>query len=112
MWQAVILCFCLLVTVFLFSLLIAQLSQAYQAGYRDMQGYARLNRVATTVTEMESMSSKRWTKFLESLCFDEKLEFNEGDVGVAGGVQARLSHQKLLKKRLRHPKNPWKASKT
>jgi len=84
---AVILIFCLVVTVFLFSLFIAQLNQAYQHGFEDMQGYARLNRVSSTVAELEVMSAKPWDFFLASLCFDQPLEFNEGDVGVSGGVQ-------------------------
>lgn len=36
--------FCIFVTLFLFSMLIAQLNQAYQHGFEDMLGYARLNR--------------------------------------------------------------------
>eukprot|EP00435_Cladocopium_sp_Y103_P048067 s1627_g14.t1 len=84
---AVILLFCLVVTVFLFSLFIAQLNHAYQHGFQHMQGYARLNRVSSTVAELESMSAKPWEKFLASLKFDQPLEFNEGDVGLAGGVQ-------------------------
>lgn len=36
---------------------------------------------------MPSVSSKRWDIYLESLTLGEKLEFGEGDVGVAGGVQ-------------------------
>lgn len=35
----------MVVTIFLFSLLIAQLNQAYQHGFQDMHGYARLRRV-------------------------------------------------------------------
>lgn len=84
---AVILLFCLVVTIFLFSLFIAQLNHAYQHGFQHMQGYARLNRVSSTVAELESMSAKPWQHFLTSLKFDQPLEFNEGDVGLAGGVQ-------------------------
>lgn len=84
---ALILIYCMVVTIFLFSLLIAQLNQAYQHGFQDMHGYARLRRVSTAVAELECMSSKRWETFLASLSFDRPLEFNEGDVGVAGGVQ-------------------------
>eukprot|EP00439_Symbiodinium_sp_Y106_P036889 s1403_g4.t1 len=79
--------FCILVTIFLVSLLVAQLNQAYQHGFKDMQGFARLNRVHIIVYTLENMSNKSWTRFLESLHFDERLEFNEGDVGVAGGIQ-------------------------
>ncbi|CAJ1369249.1 unnamed protein product [Effrenium voratum] len=79
--------FCIFVTLFLFSMLIAQLNQAYQHGFEDMLGYARLNRVQITVAELEVMPQKRWLTFLESLALGQHLEFNEGDVGVSGGVQ-------------------------
>jgi len=36
---------------------------------------------------MVGMSEKRWSRFYTSLCFDERIEFNEGDVGLAGGLQ-------------------------
>ncbi|CAJ1430400.1 unnamed protein product [Effrenium voratum] len=29
-----------------------------------------------------------WAQFLQSLRLDEKLEFNEGDIGLAGGISA------------------------
>lgn len=32
-------------------------------------------------------SAKRWERFVVSLKMDEKLEFNEGDIGLAGGIQ-------------------------
>merc|ERR1719409_1437968 len=36
---------------------------------------------------MPSVSQKRWVFFKESLGFEQRIEFNEGDVGVAGGIQ-------------------------
>jgi len=27
-----------------------------------------------------------WNRFLGSLCFEQPLEFNEGDIGLAGGI--------------------------
>lgn len=33
------------------------------------------------------MSRKRWSAFLNGLAMDTPLEFNEGDVGLAGGIQ-------------------------
>ncbi|CAJ1420394.1 unnamed protein product [Effrenium voratum] len=52
-----------------------------------MVGYARLTRGSIIVTALEGISTKRWHKYLETLRFEERLEFNEGDVGLAGGIQ-------------------------
>merc|ERR1712050_474991 len=73
--------------VFLLNLLIAQLSCSYVSTYLDMLGFARLNRGKIVVEAMISISSSRWLKFVESLHLDERLEFNEGDVGLSGGLQ-------------------------
>merc|ERR1719393_871790 len=36
---------------------------------------------------MPSVSPKSWASFLNGLKLDQRLEFNEGDVGLAGGIQ-------------------------
>merc|ERR1719446_400469 len=79
--------FVIMVAVFLLNLLIAQLNGAYQVVYEDMVGYARLNRAAIIVTTMEQVSEKRWSRFLETQKFEERLEFGEGDIGLPGGLQ-------------------------
>jgi len=81
--------FILMVVVFLLSLLAVQLNGAYQAIYADMMGYARLNRGKVLCETMKSVSKKRWHRFLDGLKLDERLEFNEGDIGLAGGIQVR-----------------------
>merc|ERR1719343_1188049 len=73
--------------VFLFNLLIAQLCCSYDAIYADMVGYARLKRCRIIVETMPAVSPKRWNFFKQSLNLDTRIEFNEGDVGVAGGFQ-------------------------
>merc|ERR1719343_39337 len=73
--------------VFLFNLLIAQLCCSYDAIYADMVGYARLKRCRIIVETMPAVSPKRWNFFKDSLGLDTRIEFNEGDVGVAGGYQ-------------------------
>lgn len=79
--------FLFIVGICLTNLLVAQLSQSYHDAYSNMQGYARLNRASITNTTVQGASVKRWTKFLESLKLDDPLEFNEGDVGLSGGIQ-------------------------
>eukprot|EP00434_Breviolum_minutum_P036976 symbB.v1.2.032772.t1/scaffold3975.1/size47066/2 len=72
--------------MFLLNLLVAQVSEAYAAIVTDMYGYARLSRAGVIVSIIEKTSSKRWNRFLMSLNFDKPLEFNEGDIGLAGGM--------------------------
>jgi len=85
--EIAVIVFMILVAVVLLNLLIAQLNMAYKLAHADMEGYARLTRAGIIVTTVEQVSRKRWRKFLESLNFEQRLEFNEGDIGVAGGIQ-------------------------
>eukprot|EP00913_Durusdinium_trenchii_P009132 g8582.t1 len=71
-----------------------------------MYGYARLDRANVTMSTIRA-GSKSWQRFLTNLNFAEKLEFNEGDIGLAGGVslaepasEARL----CLRRPLEEPK--------
>jgi len=84
---AVVFVFLVLTLVFLLNLLIAQLTCAYDSIYEDMVGFARLSRMRIIVETMPSVPRKRWNSFLGVMRFEEKLEFNAGDVGLAGGVQ-------------------------
>jgi len=52
-----------------------------------MVGYARLQRGKITCDTIQSVSAKSWTRFVDSLKLDERMEFNEGDIGLAGGIQ-------------------------
>lgn len=79
--------FILISLVFLLNLLVAQLNSAYQAIFEDMVGFARLNRGKITLDTVASISHRRWHKFADKLNFEERMEFNEGDVGLAGGMQ-------------------------
>jgi len=79
--------FLFIVSIFLMNLLVAQLSQSYHDAYSNMQGYARLNRASVTASTITNVSRSRWSRFLEKMAFDEAMEFNEGDVGLAGGIQ-------------------------
>lgn len=76
----------ILTVIFLLNLLVAQLSCAYNAVYADMVGYARLKRVRIIVETMPQVSGRRWNLFVNSLEFEKRIEFNEGDVGLANGV--------------------------
>jgi uncharacterized membrane protein YgcG len=83
----VVVFFFLVVTVLFFlNMLIAQLSCAYSSVYEDMVGYARLERAEKIVEIMPSVPRKRWANFLDSLRLHKRLEFNQGDIGIAGGI--------------------------
>jgi hypothetical protein len=84
-----IIVFGIVTVVFFMNMLIAQLSCAYSAVYEDMVGYARLERADTIVEIMPQVQKKRWTYFVDSLRLNKRLEFNQGDIGVAGGIQMR-----------------------
>merc|ERR1712187_27703 len=73
--------------IFLLNMLIAQLNCSYDTIYQDMVGYARLKRIRIVVETMPLVPEKRWLRFLQALALEDRIEFNEGDVGVAGGMQ-------------------------
>jgi len=73
--------------IFLLNMLIAQLTCAYQAVYVDMVGIARLERIEIIVETMRLVSPKRWQRFVDTLLFGERIEFNVGDIGLMGGIQ-------------------------
>mmetsp|Transcript_32664 Transcript_32664/g.87685 ORF Transcript_32664/g.87685 Transcript_32664/m.87685 type:complete len:1245 (-) Transcript_32664:602-4336(-) len=73
--------------VFLLNLLVAQLTCAYDVVYKDMIGNARLTRIRVIVEFMPKVPKKTWAGFVRSLQLDKPLEFNQGDVGLPGGIQ-------------------------
>jgi len=87
--EVMVFVFCIITVIFFLNMLVAQLSCAYSAVYEDMVGYARLERADTIVELMQTVQKKRWTSFVESLRLHKRLEFNQGDIGVAGGIQMR-----------------------
>jgi hypothetical protein len=74
--------------ILLLNLLIAQLNCSYELVNLDMLGFARLNRAEVIVQVMDLCPMGAWNKFVSSLNFDVPLEFNEGDVGMAGGISS------------------------
>jgi hypothetical protein len=78
--------FLIVVLVFLMNMLIAQLTCAYEAVYKDMVGYARLERIDIINGTMPQVPESRWRSFVDYLKLHEKCEFGAGDIGVTGGV--------------------------
>merc|ERR1719399_1482393 len=82
-----IIVFMAVVAILLLNLLIAQLTQSYTTIFKDMVGYALLNRASLIVRSLDSCPKKKWDDFVESLHFDRKLDFIDGDIGPASGIQ-------------------------
>jgi hypothetical protein len=76
-------------SVMLLNLLIAQINCSYEIVYQDMIGYARLNRAECIVETLENVVMARWTRFVDTIGLDVPLEFNEGDIGFAGGLSTQ-----------------------
>jgi len=76
-------------TILLINLLIAQLNCSYEYVYQDMVGFARLARASLICDTLASCPPSRWRRFVDTLKFDQRLEFDEGDLGLAGGIHKR-----------------------
>jgi uncharacterized membrane protein YgcG len=72
--------------IFLLNLLAAQLCCGYQAVYEDIIGFANLNRMKIIVETIATVKPARWKAFVSGMKFHRKLEFNEGDIGLPGGI--------------------------
>ncbi|CAE7749906.1 unnamed protein product [Symbiodinium pilosum] len=86
---APVLLFITVSAILLINLLIAQLNCSYDYVYGDMLGFARLARASLIVDSMAACPPARFARFVAGLRFDQLLEFDEGDVGLGGGIQIR-----------------------
>lgn len=78
--------FVTITVILLLNLLVAQLNTSYEYVNKDSVGFARLSRATVIVDTLETCMEAKWRSFLKSLNFDVPLEFNEGDVGLSGGI--------------------------
>jgi hypothetical protein len=85
--MSVVIGYIIITVVFLLNLLIAQLNCSYASTFQDMLGYARLTRCKIVIESMPLVAHYRWNQFVTSLRLDERLEFNQGDIGLSGGIQ-------------------------
>jgi hypothetical protein len=75
------------IDVFLLNLLIAQICSEHHAVHDDMVGYARMRRISCIYCTLPYVREDRWDRWLSSLGLGNRLEFNQGDVGLSGGIQ-------------------------
>ena len=107
--------FMLLVYSFLFNLLVSQLCGVYSSIASDIKGYARLARGHTILDALKDIQEKRWKNFISSLSLEKRVDFEEGDLGLAGGIktfEAALDHPVSKEQILRFggqpdPALPW-----
>merc|ERR1740123_1693725 len=48
---------------------------------------AQLNCAKIITSTMPTVSKRRWERFVEVLHLEDRVEFGEGDLGIAGGIQ-------------------------
>lgn len=83
----VIVAYMLVVYSFFFNLLVSQLCGVYTALAEDIQGYAMLARGEVILDTLKAIPMKRWNHFIKSLQLDQRVDFEEGDIGLAGGIK-------------------------
>eukprot|EP00438_Fugacium_kawagutii_P033793 Skav218848 [mRNA] locus=scaffold2397:54135:62539:+ [translate_table: standard] len=83
----VIVIFMLVVYSFFFNLLVSQLCGVYAALAADIQGYAMLARAEAILDTLKAVPMKKWRYFITSLALDQRVDFEEGDIGLAGGIK-------------------------
>jgi len=86
---ALVIIFIVVIFVYLLNLLIAQINCSFQAISLDMVGYARISRINIICTTVPLIAPARWARWVATLGLADKLEFNQGDVGLSGGIQVK-----------------------
>jgi hemoglobin-like flavoprotein len=116
--SVLIITYLLCTSIGLLSILIAQLTFAYQKLSADMSGFAKMYR-AFIVVEVESLLPFSYRqKLLDELNFDLPLEFDNGDKGPSGGIRVMepasvRAHPKYCPDRIQRstgsssPTEPW-----
>eukprot|EP00435_Cladocopium_sp_Y103_P026129 s702_g6.t1 len=83
----VILLFMMLVYSFFFNLLVSQFCGVYHSLAADIKGHARLARGEIIIETFKAVKLSRWQTFMTSLNLETRVDFEEGDIGLAGGIK-------------------------
>eukprot|EP00435_Cladocopium_sp_Y103_P003451 s1476_g1.t1 len=83
----VIILFMMMVYSFFFNLLVSQFCGVQASLALDIKGHARLARGEIIIETFKAVKLKRWQKFMDSLHLDQRVDFEEGDIGLAGGIK-------------------------
>jgi len=79
--------FMLLVYTFFFNLLVSQFCGVQASLAKDVTGYARLARGDIIVGVLKEVKMSRWQSFVRSLELEKRIDFEVGDLGLAGGIK-------------------------
>eukprot|EP00435_Cladocopium_sp_Y103_P060572 s983_g22.t1 len=79
--------FMLLVYTFFFNLLVSQFCGVQASLASDVTGYARLARGDIIVGVLKEVNMARWQSFISSLELEKRIDFEVGDLGLAGGIK-------------------------
>eukprot|EP00913_Durusdinium_trenchii_P000786 g734.t1 len=79
--------FMLLVCSFFFNILVSQFCGVYSSLAEDSEGHARLSRGEVILDTLKAVQMKQWKSFVDLLALDQRTDFDEGDIGLAGGVK-------------------------
>ena len=52
----------------------------------EMHGETRLARGEIIIETFKAVKRSRWQRFMDSLKLDQRVDFEEGDIGLAGGA--------------------------
>ncbi|CAK9101772.1 Retrovirus-related Pol polyprotein from transposon TNT 1-94 [Durusdinium trenchii] len=83
----VIILFMMMVYTFFFNLLVSQFCGVYTSLAADIKGHARLARGEIIIETFKAVKLTRWQKFMNALHLDQKVDFEQGDIGLAGGIK-------------------------
>eukprot|EP00439_Symbiodinium_sp_Y106_P042510 s3805_g5.t1 len=95
LFTAIVLYSILVYTCF-YNLLVSQLCGVYMALSEDIQGHARLERGFIIMETLKGINMHRWKRFMTSMSLERRVDFGEGDIGLAGGI-------KVFEPALEHP---------
>jgi len=94
LFTAIVLYSILVYTCF-YNLLVSQFCGVYMALSEDIQGHARLERGFIIMETLKGINMHRWKRFMTSMSLERRVDFGEGDIGLAGGIkvfEAALEH--------------------
>jgi len=105
-----------LALILMMNLLIGLMATSYDFVYHRIDGFAKLDKAKVVVETEAAMSRKKLIAIFNNMHFDEPVEFDESDLGPAGGKQVLVpsnKEDKLVKDRIQRfhgatdPNAPW-----
>lgn len=83
----VIILFLMVSSTFFFNLLVSQFCGVYTSLAEDIKGHARLARGEIIIETFKAVKPSKWQKFMDSLNLEKRVDFEQGDIGLAGGIK-------------------------